>query len=1407
MRINYKFVSRLTIAFLLTIAIVMGVHSLQVDRLDMSLLEKARAAARTDDHVSATRYYSNYLDSKADSIDVRFEYAKVLHAAGDASQAIQQLRRVLRQDPERLEAQSLLAALLRAAGKYAAAKSHLENFLVPADPQNSEWLWMLGCCEHELSEFDNARTHLEAATKRNPRDPQFAWDLANLLTVRFGDIQAAEACLDRAVEAAPRDPQAYLARGRWQLERCNADSAMDQQIRTKFLDAAWSDATNALELAPNDISAIELAVQLAIESNQFDRVDELLVRCLKTNPVSPKLYGAAAAIALQRENARQAIAHLEHGLRANPGDPDLVWNLAQLHLDHRDFEAFDELYGELTNVEYPSAPLRYLQAKKLHLEGDFRGAVTILEESRSLFVDNGDLVRQTDFLLAECYGAVGKHDQQLECLRRVVNASPLWTAARRSLAATLLKKGHFQESLQEYRQLARQPNPKTESLITFARLLFLNAVNRNPQAPEWSELNLVLATLSRQVAAQDDVAILRAEQSAASGDYDQAEQILRQQIQQIPDSLPLRQALVRLAVFQESWDQAIEVLDAAETDFGDSSALRIEHARLLIRRDGPSVALETLDRLARPNSDWALPEKLSLAVGMARYFLSLDEHDRCERCARIFAQSSKGQSDLSIHLLMFDLAFRSRNIDSMAESLARVREIEGDGPLWRVGEAIRLSAVALQSEGNKAEMASKAIEHLNEAETARPTWSRIPRLQAEIFDSLGQSDLAIERYLKAVRLGEQSPRLVSRTMFLLFERGRFIEAENLFRKLDNQQIPFSSELMRVASEISLKLEDFDRALSLAKDWAEHSKRPQDRVWLAQMYSLTGDDEAAERTFREAIRLSPSSPTPWVSLVQMYGRNGKPELAVQTIEESRSKIDPDSRDFAIAQSYESIGQLEQAGEYYEKSLSSKPNDSRVLRQYGEFLLKQKSPLRSLAVLEKLAGDRFNHESVDQAWARRNLALLLGLQGTRAGFERACELIAQNRESIGVATADQKVLGIVHGASPNRDCQTTAIRILRSLVADPSEYSMDDQFLLASLYRKRGDWTNYSRQMRSLLGQGGADHLRFVADYARALLDHGETDEAELWCGRLVKISPGGNETATLLARLDFETGQTRTLLSRLDQLARGEKRLAAELAESFAAGYDKISDHKQAEALIQKSESWFAEVSSDDPSHAEALAAHYARQGKLSTSLRLIAKTPLTENQLVRLGRDAMKGGSISDAELMPLIDRIRHCKEFSSSVPLKMCLADLLGWTQQWAEAAVAYEEVLKLRQDHVPALNNLAMVYALSGENTDRARKAIETAIDLVGQSSHLLDTRGMVSLATGDAEAAEMDFRLALDADAGNHSRADRHFHLAWALLSLKRLDEAEAMFDQARSRGLEKEMIHPLERPVFDRMSRLF
>src|SRR5262249_32281215 len=151
---------------------------------------------------------------------------------------------------------------------------------------------------------------------------------------------------------------------------------------------------------------------------------------------------------------------------------------------------------------------------------------------------------------------------------------------------------------------------------------------------------------------------------------------------------------------------------------------------------------------------------------------------------------------------------------------------------------------------------------LQQALAQRPRWSPAFVALAGVEKREGNIAAATEKYMTALELGDRSPELIRNLVALLYQRQRFSDADRVLRQLEDQPSPFSAELSRLASEVSWRVEDYGRALELAKKAASESKKVDDHLWLGQLLTLMHKPDEAERAYRHAIELVPNEPRAW-----------------------------------------------------------------------------------------------------------------------------------------------------------------------------------------------------------------------------------------------------------------------------------------------------------------------------------------------------------------------------------------------------------------------------------------------------------------------------------------------------------------------------------------------------------------
>jgi len=1410
-RINFRFLGMLLLVMAITGAAAYGLHHFQSTRSSKIILEQARTAEKAGEVRDALRHYRKYCSLVTEDMEAGIEYANLLADSGLYQEAFFRFEGILRQASDKRDVRKRLVEVALELARGSDAKSHLEEHLDAAHSENAELLWLLGRAELQMSRHKEANDYLKQAFSLDPKDFRIADSLANFLSTQMGKPQEAEQVLNQLVEQMPEDAEARFVRARWlasQGQNPTTSSAILGDA-SSLLDRAWQDTLTGLQLAPQSPALTVLLAEIAVARNAPQEAMPVVEKALADNPLQPLLVIAASDLDRQSGNPAKARQRLKDGLKAMPKQQELTLSLAQSELMDGDDSVVPDMIEELRAAKYPEPQLRYLEAQWMAKQGQWREAANLLESIRPQLDRSPATLSQVDYLLGLSYQAMGNSDQEVVALRRALSVNPNFEAARQELASALYRAGRFQEATSEYWNVVRRPNPTAASVLGLAQLLLVEGLRQDASQLDWSQLEQLIDILKKIPEATAQVAILQAELQVARGDSQQAGTTLETALAAEPTSAALNQAWIAFCIRSRDWEKSALALQSAETHLGDVPSLRLERARLEVLRSGAPGAMAQLDALAKPGEKWPEAQKIELASGMARLLFSLGETDRAMQQAKIAADSTLGRNNIGIHLLMFELALRSGQLDAMAGTLQRVQEIEGQGPLWRVGRAIRLAVEADKTDAKdsqqRSNLYSQALTQLSEAAVLRPAWARIPQLQGEIMDRQGNVDTALQHYMNAISLGDKSPTMINRTIFLLTQQRRYLDADRVIRTLKEQQIPFSTDLSRMATEVSLELENFERALELARDAAAQSESVEDRVWLAQVHTISGQPDEAELVLKKVIEQQPSHPLGWVSLAQFYARQQNSESAVATIERARQALDEDQSADSLAQCYESILDYEKAEQYYQRAISNNPDDTRLVRRVAEFYLTIGKSQEAQAQLERLVDMQDEISEVDRAWARRGLAMVLGLKGDQQLAERALELLDLNLSSDYGTVDDRRTKALILGTRPSPEETKEAIRLLESVVKEQPQFSLTDNFMLADLYNRTGDWSKYLRTMRSVMGNGGADGVDYVRSYARALEARGEEDEARVWLDKLKRMGSEDLNTDNIEARLLFRSGDYPRLIQLLEKVGDQEanRAWAAAFADSFAENLNQTGKSEQAEKFWQLAERYSAKLAEEVPEAKTAVVELAAKRGQVERAIQMAAEMELTPEELAAIGALALQSGGLSQQQAQAWIDFAQPTYDaHRNSAALGLSMADMYAWVENIDQAIAAYRRVLEAEPTSLSACNNQAMVLALTGRDLDVALKLIERQIERLGPIDYLLDTRGLIYMATRSLDLAEADFRRALESS----QRADKFFHLALVLDAQGRTAEANEAMARAVQGGVTRDRLHPLERPNFERLSKL-
>jgi len=759
-----------------------------------------------------------------------------------------------------------------------------------------------------------------------------------------------------------------------------------------------------------------------------------------------------------------------------------------------------------------------------------------------------------------------------------------------------------------------------------------------------------------------------------------------------------------------------------------------------------------------------------------------------------------------------------------------LREMEdkgGRGPLWLYGRAVRL---LMEARGNKdSPSLALALRYVAKAREMRPSWPPLPLLAARVYELQGKEDLMLESYLQAIKAGDADVATVSRAVQLLGQRQRYGEASELLRDVQERQMTLSPELEKLAIDVGARGgAPLDQAVRGAeRSYNQDSSNYRDHLWYAQILGdLAGRAKTekrpekaaelqghAEKALRHALALEPRAVEGWVALVRLLASAEQKPKAVEAIAQAREKIPPGQLPLALAYMYESVGDTAEATRCYEQALAARPKEPAVLREIAAYYLRSGKNDAAEALLRRLlAGFNESTAADTVVWARRMYAMLLMHRGGFRNLTQALELIDQNVHSPSGSVDDRRVKAQLLLEDPRHTRLAEAIQTLEGLIRTSPLVTSRDRFTLAQLYLRQGDWARYLSQMKEVFGTRNPDPA-YVLAHIRALLQHGELGEANVYLTRLEQSAPNEFTTVSLRAELLVDRKEYSAalgLLTAFPQRAASQpanpmdrQLLVARAADQFAR---KLADARQAaaaEPFARLAETLLRSYGQNNPDHEWLLASFLARQGRTREALDLVAQTWKTGDPegLATVAVAVIHNGTASDAQLAEL-DRILQAAltQFHRPRLLLRAMADACLRQQRYPAAEAIYRELLAKDPRDVTALNDLSVMLVFEGKRLEEALQLIEQAIDVAGPVPGMLDSRATVYLAMEKPEEALADLDKAIADDAAT---ALRLFRRARACLLAGKKREAVEALQAAEQKNLQRATLDPPERPLYDNL----
>jgi tetratricopeptide (TPR) repeat protein len=484
---------------------------------------------------------------------------------------------------------------------------------------------------------------------------------------------------------------------------------------------------------------------------------------------------------------------------------------------------------------------------------------------------------------------------------------------------------------------------------------------------------------------------------------------------------------------------------------------------------------------------------------------------------------------------------------------------------------------------------------------------------------------------------------------------------------------------------------------------------------------------------------------------------------------------------------------------------KAERAQLQQQEYRFVLRQGDLERANRLLD-LASKDSELGVENRSWVERERLQLLARIGEEANRLELTPLtvIASTEEKRHRVTLLATLLQSASGAR-RTELLRDGIALLESITRDSSATDRD-WFRLGQFYRLTNDRPGYRKTLDELTRRE-PENLFYLAAKVDELLVDGNLTEAQ---SEMPKLRKGVHDFRVLstvcrfaclnqqpeevhaavdryLAAAEVGTGDDQLRIRRTAELYDQLQRIAMGRGYASASAYLTAAMEKYRLAVRNDLESL--------PPFVEML----ARTQQVPAAMELLQslKPRLNGRVLMTSGMTVLRTGHATPRQYQQVRDWIDEQEKQPSQAKLAtMHRADWFALQGKFPEAEAVYRKVLEADASNVVALNNLAWILAASPNRADEALKFIDTAIEKLGPSGELLDTKARILISKGSYAMAEQNLQEAL----GESKTSLRYFHLALSKLKQSRKDEALQAFREARSRGLEVKQIHPDDLTTF-------
>lgn len=565
--------------------------------------------------------------------------------------------------------------------------------------------------------------------------------------------------------------------------------------------------------------------------------------------------------------------------------------------------------------------------------------------------------------------------------------------------------------------------------------------------------------------------------------------------------------------------------------------------------------------------------------------------------------------------------------------------------------------------------------------------------------------------------------------------------------------------------------------------------------LGLAYYYVGNLEMAVTQFQTVLDYSPGFVQARIMQGEIFLRQGRGAEALVVADKMLETSPDDFRGYALkGDALLLLGKPQESEAMYAKASGLAPTHYGILLKNG--------------LLKLSLGDATGEQELKKALeiSPQGLDARLALHAFYLRNGRGEEAMAVLTDGLSGAKSDAVLYNALAKASLGRkDAAGAEDYLTKARAADPAY--LQTYYNMATFMLAKGKPEDAVAQYDLALGVK-ADDVRALTASAAVLDKQGKTEEAR---ARLDKARATGDlGAAMMLSGFLQQHGKSDEALAVLDQellkqpgnlgivQAKAKLHIARKETDKAMALYGQLEAANPWAGTMERTRAWMA---LGDEAKAEESARRLIQLSPNTAQSYL----PLAAILEVRKDRPAAEAELVKGVELEPKNPRVgvllaefqlrsrevekalatfekvlTYAPTDAQALTGKGMCVQLLGRKD---EAAKLYLQAVQARNDYVPALNNLAMLWA-DGEDTRlQAVNLAMAAFTRASSDPSVVDTLGYTLIRNDRAEEALKVLERALTLAPGNPAIL---YHKGLALAELKRVDEAKAALEQALAAG---------------------